>query len=273
MDKEFNEVREAAYAGDLPGFKSLLNEKPYLLRQVSQDKKDSPNLIQFIIVEGGLGKIPQAKDFLQFLIDQGSSTEKQLVAAASVNARELVDVLIASGISLDDGAPWTAIEESLYWGHRAMADHLINFHGAEVKTLCGAAMLGDLIKLASFFNDDQQLEASVLPISNPWGVIQGSTEEDALSQAFLMALSFKEYAAASYLLERGVKINSRVVAYHVDCTPLNQAVYMNDCEMVDWLIDRGAKNPQNGEGADIFAMAKHHGFIELEEHLKRRLSS
>lgn len=272
MDPKFTPARDAAYAGDLALFKLLLESDPDLITQCSTDPGDSPNLIQFIVVEGGLGKIPDPVKFLTYLIDNGSTTYRQLVAAASVNSRELVDALLDAGVSLDECAPWTTVEETLYWGHREMAEYLLNEHGAKLSTLCAAAMIGNMEKLTSFFKDGK-LIASVLPVYFPWGPFEDSTEKDAIDQAFILALRHKQYEVASYLLERGMDINAIARCYHEECTTLHQAAKLNDIEMVDWLIDRGAvgKIKDKRFNKDAIDWAKDQGHTQMVEHLKRKL--
>ncbi len=272
MDAIFTPVRDAAYAGDFALFETLLARDPDLITQNSTDPGDSPNLIQFIVVEGGLGKIPEPEGFLKHLIDNGSTTYRQLVAAASVNSRALVDTLLDAGVSLDEGAPWSAVEETLYWGHQEMAVYLISERGAKLNTLCAAAMLGNMEKLASFFNNGK-LIASVLPVYFPWGSFEDSTEKDAIEQAFFLALRNSQYEVASYLLERGVDINAIVRCHHEECTALHQAANSNDFEMADWLIDRGAVGSIKDKrfNADAIDWAKHEGNTQMEQHMKRKL--
>lgn len=274
MDSQFQPAIDAAYAGDFSLFKSVLDQHPELVTQTSSDRGDSPNLIQFVVVEGGLGKIPNAAEFLRFLIASGSTTKKQLIAAASVNSRELVDVLLDAGMDINEGSPWSAIEETLYWGHREMANYLLSRHDEGIKTLPAAAMVGDRTKLESFF-DDCELVDSVLPVCFPWGAIENSTKDDALLQAFFLALRHQQYAAASYLLEQGVDINGVTRAHHEECAALHQAIYLNDIEMVDWLLDRGASTEilDTRFQGNAIAWAKKLERVEIEAHLKARLST
>ena len=267
MDQQFAAVRRAAYAGDLGLFKELLELDPTLISAPSVDPGDSPNLIQFIIVEGGLGKISGAPDFLEYLIEHGAPTDAQLVAAASVGARDLVDVLLDAGVPLDETAPWTAVEESLYWGHLELAKYLIE-RGAAVNTLCASAMLGDLQRLETYFPDGA-LSTSVLPIAFPWGVIEESTEGDALGQALVLSLRHRQYEAAQYLLDRGADINAVPQGNHEECAPLHQAADRNDFEMVDWLLDRGASGDVKDKrfGGDAIEWANHAGHMDMVRHL------
>jgi len=273
VDPDFKPVQDAAYAGDLDLFASLLERNPELVTKVSSDRGDSPNLIQFVVVEGGLGKIPGAGRFLTLLIDKGASTHRQLVAAASVNSRELVDILLDAGVGLDDGEPWTAVEESLYWGHRDMAEHLVNERGARLETLVSAAMIGDLKKVRSYFNDGT-LSAGALPVYFPWGPFDDSTEEDALAQAFIMAMRHKQYDVASFLLDRGADIDGITNSHHEECTALHLAASINDIEMVDWLLERGASGSVKDTRFNATAQgwAEHLGRSEVAAHLKKRLS-
>ena len=271
MDTQFEPIKNAAYAGDFELFTSLLNAEPTLINAVSKDRGDSPNIIQFVVVDGGLGKIPDPVKYLNFLIENGSTTEKQLVAAASVNARELVDTLLEAGVPLDDGAPWTAVEESLYWGHLDLAHYLIDKRGARLDTLCAAAMIGNLEKLSEYFTNGVLAE-SVLPIHFPWGPIKDSTTQDALNQAFFLAVRNKQFETAGYMLERGAEINEIAPGHHEQCTPLHQAAGLNDLEMADWLMDRGATVGKEDIRfkADAIEWAVHEGYPELAEHMKKR---
>ncbi|MGI9316048.1 MAG: ankyrin repeat domain-containing protein [bacterium] len=273
MDPQFKPVMDAAYSGDFDLFKSLLKSDPSLITQTSSDRGDSPNLIQFIVVEGGLVKIPNAEKFLLFLIENGSTTERQLIAAASVNSRSLVDILLDAGVPLDEGAPWTALEETLYWRHRELSEYLHAVRGAKLETLCGAAMMGNIDKLTSFFKDRKPIP-EVAPIYFPWGEIKGSTEQDAIDQAFLLALRNNQYEAASCLLECGAQINGIPPGNHEECTALHQAVSLNDIEMVDWLANRGALPTIKDRrfSADVFGWAEHQGKADILEHLNSRFA-
>ena len=51
MDVQFQPVMVAAYSGDFALFKSLLGQNRELITQKSIDPGDSPNLIQFVVVD------------------------------------------------------------------------------------------------------------------------------------------------------------------------------------------------------------------------------
>ena len=105
MDEAFQPFMDAAYKGDLSKFKALLAAQPAIVSLGSSISH--PSLLQFITVEGGLGKIPRAPDFARVMVAAGASLEAPFVAAASVNARDLVNLLIEAGVAIEAGAPWT----------------------------------------------------------------------------------------------------------------------------------------------------------------------
>ncbi len=271
MDPQFKPVMDTAYAGDFALFQSLLRESSDLITSVSSDRGDSPNLIQFVVVEGGLGKIDESVNYLNYLIEHASTTDRQLVAAASVNAKELVDALISAGVPLDDGAPWTAVEEALYWQHRKMADYLVNVQGAQINTLCSAAMSGDLQRVDAFFDKGELIDA-VLPVHLPWGRIENSTREDAMAQAFNLALRHGQYDVGEVLLERNADINAIARGHHEACTVLHHAAFENNFGLADWLIDHGARGDIKDMrfGDDAIGWAKHNGHTRMQAHLEAR---
>lgn len=272
MDAQFQPAIDAAYAGRFEQFASLIKQNPSLVDAVSSDRGDSPNLIQFVVVEGGLGKIPDAARYLRYLLEAGSTTEGQLVAAASVNARTLVDVLLDNGSDINEGAPWTAVEESLYWGASGDADYLLSLPGAEIKSLCAAAMMGDIAKLTGFFADGKLVD-SALPIYFPWGPIEDTIEYDALVQALVLALRSGQYDAAALLLERGADIDGVARGHHEQCAALHQAIYLDDIPMVDWLLDRGASSDVRDTrfNGNALEWVRHLERADIEAHLTKRL--
>lgn len=272
MDAAFDEVRAAAHEGDFERFVTLLEATPELITATSADRGDSPNLIQFIIVDGGLGTIQGPARFLSYLITNGSTTDRQLVAAASVNARELVDVLLEAGCPVDEGERWTAVDESLYWGHTAMAEYLIGDRGAKITSLCSAAALGRVDLVETFLEAGSRRDG-VLPVHFPWGPLPDSTLDDAIGQAFILAVRHRQFAVGEYLLDAGMDINAIPQGHHEESTALHQAAGADDIEMADWLIDRGAHAtvPDKRFDATATQWAAHEGHTHMEAHLKQRL--
>lgn len=269
MDEKFKPLMEAAYGGDLAKFTALVAEEPEIVGQRSSTSH--PNLFQFVAVEGGLGKIPRAPDFARVMIDAGAPLEEPFVAAASVGSRELVDLMIDAGVSIDACAPWTALEETLYWAHRELGLTLQRDHGARVPSLRAAAELGRLDLMAGYFAEDGSLLPQAGPVRFPFGN-ESTKDQDVLDQAFLLALKNGQFEAAALLLEKGADINGIPPGNHEHCTPLHQAVYKNDSAMVDWLLARGAvatiEDPRFN--ATAVGWAEHFGHDALAARLKEK---
>lgn len=267
MDELFKPAMDAAYAGDVERFKYLSAETPELILSVSS--QSHPSLFQFIVVEGGLGKIPDVEKFVAFMLENDASIKLQLVAAASVNSRTIVDMLLDAKVPIDDGAPWTALEETLYWKHQTMGRYLHLERGFPINSLSAAAMLGKLTVIERYFSEPDRVGHRVF---FPWGEIEETTQQDVIDQAMLLCLRNSQYDAASMLLEYGADINAIPPGNHEACTMLHQAVYLKDFEMVDWLIDREAVaniiDPRFK--ADAIGWAKHFKDDAMTEHLIKR---
>lgn len=268
MDEQFKPFMEAAYAGDLAAYKALVAQNPELARQRSAFSH--PNLFQFIAVEGGLGKIPRAADFARVMLEAGASPDEPFVAAASVGSRELVELLLEAGVSVEACAPWTALEETLYWAHREIGLFLHEARGAAVPSLRAAAELGRLDLMAGYFAEDGGLLPQAGPVRFPFGLNESERDQDVLDQAFLLALKNGRYEAAAFLLDKGAAVNAIPPGNHERCTPLHQAVYKNDPRMVEWLLARGAsatiEDPRFKSTAT--GWAEHFGHDTLAERLQ-----
>lgn len=253
-----------AYQGDISGFKLLLTKHPELASQSSSFSH--PNLFQFVVVEGGLGKIPLVMEFVQCMIDFGGSLDSPLVAAASVNSRAIVDRLLDSGGSINACQPWTALEEALYWAHQDLGLYLWQDQGASVNSLRAASELGNLELMQDFFDAEGILLEHAGPVLFPFEGVSNSAQ-DILDQALLLALKNLQYNAAKLLIERGANVNSIPPGNHERCTALHQAVYMNNSEMVNWLMERGAvANIKDSRyGATAIDWAKHFAYDKLAE--------
>lgn len=267
MDDKFKPFMEAAYGGDLAKFKALVAEDSEIVGQRSSTSH--PNLFQFVTVEGGLGKVPRAPDFARVLIDAGAHLDEPFVAAASVGSRELVDVMIDAGVAIEACAPWTALEETLYWAHREIGLYLQRDHGARVPSLRAAAELGRLDLMAGYFAEDGRLLPQAGPVRFPFGN-DSAKDQDVLDQAFLLALKNEQYEAAALLFEKGADVNGIPPGNHEHCTPLHQAVYKNDGAMIDWLLVRGGvatiEDPRFN--ATAIGWAEHFGHHALAARLK-----
>lgn len=70
MDAAFAPFLQAAHAGDLDTDKVLLKEQPQMVTQ--RCFKAYPTRLEFVAVEGGLGKIPSCVEFAAATIEAGA---------------------------------------------------------------------------------------------------------------------------------------------------------------------------------------------------------
>ena len=260
----FEAAKEAAYAGDIETFNTLIADVPDLVKSEpppDHPNDDHPSIFQYVVVEGGLGKIPEPSRFVQTMIAAGGAMDAPLVAAASVNSVEIVDQLMQAGVNIESCAPWTALEETLYWCHLDMAEHLQQKHQAAINSLRAAAELNRLDLMQHYFDDQGRVSAGAGNVVYPFGHVS-EDRQDVLDQACFLALRNNQYEAAAFLLERGAELNRIVPGHHEQCTPLHQAVYLNRPEMVDWLLERGAR-------ADIEDPRYHHNAVQWARHFER----
>lgn len=269
MDPQFQPLMDAAYEGNLACFKALVKETPQLVSQRSATSH--PSLLRFIVVDGGLGKIPEPVGFVQFMIEMGAPLGSNLVAAASVNARAIVDTLLEAGASVESCRPWTALEEALYWAHQDMAIYLWRERGARVQSLRAASELGAIDLMREYFDEDGAPLPHAGPVRFPFGT-PSENHEDVLNQALILSLKNLQYNAASLLLEKGADINAIPPGNHEQCTALHQAVYKKNLAMIDWLIDHGAvATVRDSRFYDTaIGWAEHFGYKDLAKHLAAR---
>ena len=271
MDPIFQPAMEAARRGDIAGFAAILDAEPGLL--TASSSTSHPSIAQFVAVEGGLGDIPDPLLCLDVLLARDVVPDSIIVPAASVNACAIVDALMNAGASIETGAPWTPLEEALYWQHRALAQHLIETHDAKIPSLRAAAQLGRLDLMKSYFGTDGALTPDAGQVVYPFGPV-GAESGAILNQALFLALRHCQFDAAEELLRRGANLNTIVMGHHEHCAPLHQAVYLDQPDMVSWLLERGARtdiiDPRfNGSPVD---WSRHFDRTEIIEQLERATS-
>ncbi len=270
MDSRFESLMDAASCNELDRFRGLLDDDPDLLQASSS--QSHPNLLQFLVVDGGLGALPDVMPFIDLMLERGASLDGQLVAAASVNALPIVDRLLSAGAGIESGHPWTALEECLYWGHQDLATYLISDCGASIMSLRCASAVGNLDWMARCFDECGELTELAGHVHYPFGTDVSDDPADIMAQAMLLALKNRQFDAASLLLERGADINRTPPGNHEQCTMLHQATTMNDDHMVDWLMDRGARADIRDLrfDEDAIGWARHFGQDEMASHIAAR---
>jgi len=189
-----------------------------------------------------------------------------LVAAASVDAREVLRFLLDRGAAIE-ASPWTPLDEALYWRHLELADFLVD-RGAKPRSLRATAGLGRTSELERFFARGE-LQTQAGPIRSPFPdtvpLGRANEPQDILNNAFVTAVNTGRRQAAALLLDRGAQLNAKPPGFHWRGTALHAAVWHGDADMVRWLIDEGAGPfiQDDLAGADAAGWAAHHGHPEL----------
>ncbi len=262
MDHAFYPAMAAALCGDLERFTEILDGAPRLA--AARSSCGHPTLLQFVAVDGGLGKIPDPVAFARVLVARGAPLEEPLVAAASVGARDLVDCFVSSGASIEACAPWTPLEEAVYWAHRALAHYLWQECEAAVRSLRAAAGLGSVALAASYFDEGGSLRPEAGPVRFPWGERSGDPQ-DVLNQALVIAAKNGQVGTARLLLERGAEVNVVPPGIHERGAPLHLAALLGLEDMVALLLERGADRTLRDPEHDAMpsGWARHGGFDAL----------
>ena len=166
MDARFQPIMLAAWSGRLEEFVSLLVRSPDLV--TARSSCSHPTLLQFLVLDGGEGKIAESERFMRVLVDRGADLNEPIVAAASIGSEPMASFLLAAGAMVESGAPWTPLEESVYWAHSDLSFWLRSVHGAQVLSLRAAAGLGEVAEMERFLDGDLPAPGAG-PVRFPWG--------------------------------------------------------------------------------------------------------
>jgi hypothetical protein len=266
IDTKFHPAMLAAWQGDLSRFVAILDNLPDLV--TARSSCSHPTLLQFVALDGGQGKIPDPIPFCQALIERGASLEEPLVAAAGVGAREILDCILTAGGPIEACAPWTPLEEAVYWAHTDVAEYLRVERKAAVRSLRAAAGLGDVKLTVSFFDGDRP-RPDAGPVRFPWG--ERSTDlGEVLNQALVIAVKNGRADTTRFLLEHGAEVNALPSGIHEGGGALHMAALYGRAELIVVLLDHGAdrslEDPEHG--ATPAGWAEHAGFQELVRQLR-----
>lgn len=262
MDPEFYPAIAAVLQNQPAELASLLEGNDLASRRSSCSH---PTLLQFVVCEAQ--KLADPVAAAQVLLDAGAPVQEPLVAAASVDARQLVSLLIEHGGRVDVADGWGPLDEALYWRHLDLAA-VLRAAGAGVHSLRVAAALGDLEALEGFW-EDGELRPCAGPIRSPFAdtVPDGSASDpDELADNALVAAAIcGQLRTAAVLLDRGARVDGKPPGYHWRGTALHAAVWHGDKAMVQWLIAHNADPSitDDGVGADAAGWAQHHGHGQL----------
>jgi ankyrin repeat protein len=197
----------------------------------------------------------------EILIEAGADLHEPLVAAASIDNREVAELLIDRGAAIDGTGGWTPLEEALYWNSQNVLALLLE-RGAKVQNLRTAAGLGRTDLLRNYFDDHGNLKPEAGTINWPWGDLEniaGSNHppkgkqslsdrvnawtqdrQGIINNAFVYACMHGHIDAAQLLLDKGAEINVVPGGFDYAGTGLHYAALNGHRAMIEFLLDRGA---------------------------------
>lgn len=238
----FEAAVEAVVSGDLPSLQAMLREHPDLVRARSA-RRHHATLLHYIAangVEGSRQKTPaNAVEIAKLLLDNGAevdaladmydqqcTTMSMLVsssppAAAGLQAA-LAETLVDYGAALvGQGSKWqSALMTALIFGFLPTAHTLAN-RGAPVDSVAAAAGLGRV-----------QQVARMLP----------AADAESRHMALALAAQLGHAAVVQLLLDAGEDPNRfNPEGCHAHATPLHHAALANHLDVVQVLVERGAR--------------------------------
>jgi ankyrin repeat protein len=244
----FEAAADAIVAGDVGTLARLLRENPELIRARST-REHRATLLHYISangVENYRQQTPKnATRIAEILLEAGADVRAEAdvygggattlgLVATSVHPvkagvqTDLIDVLLKHGAPLDDpkgaGNRHNLVTGCLANGRGEAAEYLAGL-GAMLD-LAGAAGVGRLDVVKSFFTEDGTLAANATPAQ--------------LKRGFAWASAYGRPDVVDFLLDRGVEVDVRL-NYHGDGhTALHVAAYHAQAEVVRSLLRRGA---------------------------------
>jgi hypothetical protein len=239
----FEAAADAIVGGDLAILEKLLRENPTLVRARSTREHRS-TLLHYVSANG-------VEDFRQKTTQNIVEITKLLLKAGSdVNAESdayggrsttlgltatsyhpeaagvqlaLLDLLIEQGARIDGPDGGSAVNGCLHNG-RGKAAEFLAARGARLD-LEGAAGVGRLDVVQSFFNDD--------------GSLKPSATQKQLKAGFAWACEFGRTSVVDFLLQRGMEVGARLNQEGGE-TGLHWAAYAGHAEIVRLLLERAA---------------------------------
>jgi uncharacterized protein len=236
MDAKFNPAIAAIKTGDVEKLKELVTADPSLA--TSRSTVSHPTLLQCLVLDGK--NKPNASEMAEVLIDAGADLNEPLGAAASIDNRQVGELLIDRGAAVDGTGGWSPLEEALYWNSQSVIALLLE-RGAKIKNLRIAAGLGRTDRIEGFFNEDGTLKPEAGKINWPFGVKEWTQDRQGIiNNAFVYACMHGHIDAAKLLLEKGAEINVIPGGFDYAGTGLHYAAHNGHREMVQFLLEHGA---------------------------------
>lgn len=257
MDAKFYPAMAAIGAGNLEKFKTLIAEDPSLV--TTRSKRSHPTLLQCLVLDGK--DKPHHREMVQVLIDAGAELNEPLGAAAGINNRPAVELLLDHGATIDGTAGWTPLEEALYWNSQDVIALLLE-RGAKVQNLRTAAGLGRIDLIESYFNADGSLKPEAGKIDWPFGSLDtiavsnhdaagkqsladcvnswSQDRQGIVNNAFVYACMHGHVDAAQLLVNKGAEINAIPDGFDYAGSGLHYAALNGHRAMVEFLLAHGA---------------------------------
>ncbi|MGA2147513.1 MAG: ankyrin repeat domain-containing protein [Bryobacteraceae bacterium] len=260
---KFELAADAIVTGDAATLQTLLGENPELVRARST-RVHRATLLHYLGANGFEDyrqKSPaNAVEIARILLDAGAevdavaeaygkSTALSLVATSVHPKRAgvqiaLMETLLDYGADIDGPAGVGSVNPALGNGRPEAAEFLAR-RGARLD-LEGAAGVGRLDLVASFFNGDGSLKASATRAQ--------------MNAGFLWACEYGRNSVVEFLLQRGADLNA---AENTGLTGLHWAVVGGQLDTIKLLLERGAaletKNVYGGTALGTALWAAFHG--------------
>ncbi|HEX6649825.1 MAG TPA: ankyrin repeat domain-containing protein [Pyrinomonadaceae bacterium] len=243
MNEKFHPAMKAIKSDDLEAFKKLIAEDPSLA--TSRSTRSHPTLLQCLVLDGK-GK-SNAVEMAKILIDAGAELNGPLVAAGSIDNREVAELLLDRGAVVDGTGGWSPLEEALYWNNRNVMALLLD-RGARVQNLRIAAGLGRTDLIENFFNEDGSLKPEAGKINWPFGELENvagrvnawsQDRQGIINNAFVYACMHGHIDAAKLLLDKGAEISVIPGGFDYAGTGLHYAALNGHRAMVEFLLQHG----------------------------------
>ncbi|WP_165075582.1 ankyrin repeat domain-containing protein [Paludisphaera rhizosphaerae] len=271
MDKRFHPAQAALAAGDAADLASLLAADPGLAAAISS-ANDHPTLLQCLVLS--MPPVDRLEAMIDLLADHGAELTDPLIAACGCNNERAVAKLLDRGARIEGNGRWSPLEEALYFGQEATLSLLLQ-RGAAADNLRKAAGVGDLEKVAGYFDEQGELTTACGEIAWPFDrmPIPPDSRRDRrhiLGNALNYAASWGRVDVAKFLLDQGAEVNLIPAGFDYAGTALHYAAHQGRREMVDILLKRGAD--PGVRDTKIHALAEdwadHFGHAELADHLR-----
>jgi ankyrin repeat protein len=272
MDPRFQPAEAALASGDLAGLSALFGEDPDLA--TARSSRSHPTLLQCLVLN--MPPVDNLEDIIDFLADRGAELTGPLVAACGMDNVRAIAKLLDRGACINGDGRWSPLEEALYFGQTASVSLLLE-RGAPVANLRTAAALGDMAKVAAFFDETGGLTPAAGEVASPFAKLPIAEEHrrdprQIVNNALVHAAAWGRGEVVEYLLARGAEVNLIPAGFDYAGTALHYAALHGHRAMVDQLLRHGADpaicDTKIGKRPEDWA--EHDGHRELAEYLRER---